>query len=86
MERISVSKNKNADLVAEIIKQLKENDGYCPCKVKHIPENKCRCKEFRDQVANGIEGECHCGLWVARKPFQIPHSKAEEELNLENNL
>ena len=34
------------ELVAEIKQQLKENDGYCPCRLSKIPENKCMCKEF----------------------------------------
>jgi ferredoxin-thioredoxin reductase catalytic subunit len=48
------------ELVAEIRKQLKENDGYCPCRIEHTEENKCMCKEFREQES----GECHCGLYV----------------------
>ena len=53
--------NPNKELVEEVRRKLKENDGYCPCKLLHIEENKCMCKEFREQM----EGECHCGLYVA---------------------
>ena len=52
--------NDDTELVNEIKKQLKENDGYCPCRIKKIPENKCMCEEFRNQVS----GECHCGLFI----------------------
>ena len=44
----------------EIEKALKENDGYCPCKLARVPENKCVCEEFRQ---SGL-GECHCGLYI----------------------
>lgn len=47
------------ELVAEIKKQLKEKDGYCPCRLERIPDNKCMCKEFREQTI----GVCHCGLY-----------------------
>lgn len=52
--------NEDIELVKEIRKQLKENDGYCPCRIEKIPDNKCMCKEFREQKI----GECHCGLYV----------------------
>lgn len=52
--------NEDKELVEEIRKQLKENDGYCPCRIEHIQDNKCMCKEFREQKS----GECHCGLYI----------------------
>ena len=47
-------------LNAEVMQEVKNNDGYCPCKIKHIPENKCMCQEFSNQTS----GECHCGLYI----------------------
>jgi len=55
-----VIQNTNEELVQEIKKALKDNEGYCPCKLTHIADNKCMCKEFREQK----EGTCHCGLYV----------------------
>ena len=52
--------NNDADLVNEIKQKLKENGGYCPCRIHKTPENKCMCKEFKEQKS----GECHCGLYV----------------------
>ena len=54
---IKVTQNK--ELEKSIREALKNNNGYCPCRIKHIPENKCMCKEFREQD----KGECHCGLY-----------------------
>ena len=43
---------------------LKQRGGYCPCRVEKTPENKCICKEFRDQIADpAFEGYCHCMLY-----------------------
>ena len=54
---IKVSEDK--ELVDEILTKLKENGGYCPCRIDKTPDTKCPCKEFRDQES----GECHCGLY-----------------------
>lgn len=50
--------------VDKIKKELKENDGYCPCKIQRMPENKCICEEFRNMDSEGI---CHCGLYYKVK-------------------
>lgn len=50
---------------AEIQQAVKDNDGYCPCRLQHTPETKCMCQEFREQIAHGIPGNCHCGLYTA---------------------
>ena len=56
--RINVT--ADADYAAEVLRKIKENDGYCPCKIIKSDETKCMCKEFREQKA----GECHCGLYI----------------------
>lgn len=53
----------NVELRDQIRQALKENQNYCPCKLEKIPENKCMCKEFREQEY----GPCHCGLYVKEK-------------------
>lgn len=55
--------NPDNELVEEINKKLKENNGYCPCRLEKIEDNKCMCKEFREQS----EGECHCGKFIKIK-------------------
>lgn len=56
--------NPDKEFVSEIKKDLKGNNGYCPCKLVHIPDNKCPCKEFRDMKASGTVGACSCGLYL----------------------
>ena len=48
-------------LAREIRTKLKENAGYCPCRLNKTPDTKCMCKEFREQT---VEGLCHCGLYM----------------------
>lgn len=61
---IKVSTNSDKELVKEIRAKIKENNGYCACAISFNEDNKCMCKEFREQISNGIVGECHCGLYV----------------------
>lgn len=46
--------------VAKIRAALKENGGYCPCRLIKTSETKCPCQEFRAQSEPGM---CHCGLY-----------------------
>ena len=58
---IKVSDDKE---VVELIRQkLKDNEGFCPCRLEKTADTKCMCKEFREQE----EGTCHCGLYVKTK-------------------
>lgn len=56
---IKVKVTDDKELAAEIRKQLKANDGYCPCRLDRTPDTKCMCKEFLEQSS----GICHCGLY-----------------------
>lgn len=56
--KIKLSEDK--ELVKEIKKKLKENNGYCPCRLTKNEDTKCPCREFREQTK---PGECHCGLY-----------------------
>lgn len=59
-----VKTNPNKELVKEIRDRLKENSGYCPCRISKTADTKCMCKEFRDMMERGESGTCHCGLYV----------------------
>ena len=56
---IKIRLNNDAELVAAVKEGLKQRNGYCPCRLEDLPENKCMCKEFREQQL----GLCHCGLY-----------------------
>ena len=53
--------NKNKKLVAEIKQRIKDNNGYCPCRLLKNEDTKCMCKEFRE---NPEMTECHCGRFI----------------------
>ena len=65
---MSVRLNEDENIVKAIREGLAKKDGYCPCRLEKTPENKCMCKEFRDQIADpDFEGYCHCMLYYKTK-------------------
>lgn len=61
---MKITLNPDKEVVDRIKEGLKMKDGYCPCRLQKNPENKCMCKEFRDQIADPTyEGFCHCMLY-----------------------
>lgn len=52
--------NPDPNIVNDIRNKLKENEGYCPCRLNKTPDTKCMCKQFREQDS----GICHCGLYI----------------------
>lgn len=56
--------NDDKAVVKLIQEGLKARGGYCPCRVEKTEDNKCMCKEFRDQIADeNFYGFCHCRLY-----------------------
>lgn len=62
----------NTEQAKKIEQKLKENDGYCPCKLIKNDNTKCMCKEFRETIRDmkydndpNATATCHCGLYVA---------------------
>lgn len=60
---VHVKQTDDKELLQEILKQLKENNYYCPCALDKSPETKCMCKNFRDQIDKQEPGECDCGRY-----------------------
>ena len=50
----------DTELKEQILQALKDNSGFCPCRIDRTPDTKCMCKEFRDME----EGACDCGLYI----------------------
>ena len=61
---MKIRTNPDKEIVKNVREKLRENSGYCPCKLLKIPENKCMCKEFLELTT---EGECHCGLYIKER-------------------
>ena len=65
---MKVEFNKNEEVVNAIRKGLEMNGGYCPCRREKTEDNKCICKEFREQIKDpDYEGYCHCMLYYKHK-------------------
>lgn len=61
---VKISLNPDEKVVKMIKDGLEEKGGYCPCRLEKTEDNKCMCKEFRDQIADPeYEGFCHCMLY-----------------------
>lgn len=60
--------NEDEEVVKMIKEGLKAKDGYCPCRLEKTEDNKCMCKEFKEQIADpNFEGYCHCMLYYKEK-------------------
>ena len=60
--------NEDREVVERLREALAKKDGYCPCRIQRIEDNKCMCKEVRDQRADPeFEGYCHCRLYKKEK-------------------
>jgi hypothetical protein len=64
---VQIKQTDDKELLDEIINQLKDNDGYCPCHLTKEPEDKCMCEEFRNTIKENKPGiyECTCGRYIA---------------------
>ena len=56
--KIKLSEDK--ELVATIRQKIKDNGGFCPCRLVKNEDTKCICKEFLESAE---VGECHCGMY-----------------------
>ena len=60
--------NENQEIVDSVKEGLARTGGYCPCRLERSEENKCMCKEFREQIKDpDFEGYCHCLLYYNEK-------------------
>ena len=61
---VAVRFNEDQQIVQMVKDGLKRTGGYCPCRLERSEENKCICKEFREQIADpDFKGYCHCMLY-----------------------
>ncbi|MDD7215763.1 MAG: ferredoxin-thioredoxin reductase catalytic domain-containing protein [Firmicutes bacterium] len=61
---MAVKLNEDKEMVARIREGLKKRGGYCPCRIEKTEDNKCICREFKEQIADPeFEGYCHCMLY-----------------------
>ena len=60
----NIKLNPDPIYVEKLRAVMAKNGGYCPCRIQHIPENICICREFREQMEDpDFKGYCHCKLY-----------------------
>ena len=65
---MKITLNPDPEIVRIVKEGLKAKGGYCPCRREICEDNKCMCKEFREQIADpDFEGYCHCMLYYKSK-------------------
>ena len=65
---MKITLNPDEEMVKAIKEGLERTGGYCPCRFQKTEENKCMCKEFRDQIKDpSFEGFCYCRLYYKYK-------------------
>ena len=60
---MTIKVTQDKEHAEKIRKLIKNNGGYCPCRLVRTEDTKCICKEFLEQD----EGACHCGLYIKVK-------------------
>ena len=65
---MKITLNPDEAVVKMVKEGLEAKGGYCPCRLEMTEDNKCMCKEFRDQIKDpDFEGFCHCLLYYKHK-------------------
>lgn len=60
--------NEDQQVVERVKAGLKRTGGYCPCRLQRTEDNRCMCREFREQISDpDFEGYCHCMLYYKEK-------------------
>ena len=61
---MKITLNPDKEVVQTVKEGLKRTGGYCPCRLERTEDNRCMCREFREQIADpDFEGYCHCMLY-----------------------
>ena len=65
---MKIRENEDKEVVKAIREGLAAKGGYCPCRLEKTEDNKCMCREFKEQIADPeFEGYCHCMLYYKEK-------------------
>lgn len=65
---MKVKLNPDESIVKMIKDGLEKTGGYCPCRIERTEDNRCMCREFKEQINDpDFEGFCHCLLYYKSK-------------------
>lgn len=62
--KIALNEDKKVNALLKGENRFIEKEGapYCPCKLQHIEDNICPCKDCLDEAA--AMGLCHCHMYM----------------------
>ena len=66
---VKIQQTEDEELLKEILKQLKEHDGHCPCQLGDTSvDTMCICSAFKEEINTTTYGEieCPCGRYIAK--------------------
>ena len=65
---MKITLNTDKEIVKTSNCGLRKTGGYSPCRSEKTDDNKCMCKEFKEQINDpDFEGYCHCMLYYKSK-------------------
>ena len=65
---MKITLNPDAETVRTVREGLARTGGYCPCRLERTEDNRCMCREFREQIKDpDFEGFSHCMLYYKSK-------------------
>lgn len=65
---IKIRQTNDKEFLAEILRQIKEHNGHCPCQFDdESPDTVCICAAFKEEINSASSGEieCPCGRYIA---------------------
>lgn len=65
---IKIRQTEDNELLDEILKQLNEHNGHCPCQFDdNAKDTVCICTSFKEEMSSATSGEveCPCGRYIA---------------------
>lgn len=65
---IKIKQTEDKELLEEILRQLKEHNGHCPCQFDdEAKDTICICSSFKEEINATVSGkiECPCGRYIA---------------------
>lgn len=77
---MAIRLNEDKELVAQMPRGASPPRGLLPVQARKTEDNKCICKEFREQMKDpNFEGYCHCMLYYKTKdPIKEEASHTED--------
>lgn len=69
---MKVRLNEDKQVVDAIREGLKRTGGYCPCRLARTEENRCMCKEFKDQIADPNFEATATVVYITKRSKKIP--------------